>query len=365
MTRIMVVGAYGESGKATIKALTREPTVEVLAAGRKEEELQRLRDLAPALDLARVDLNDAPSLRRLIEQTDIVINCAGPMRAVRDSIATAALAVGRHYVDPGGSQVLHQLLRPRHAEAAAKGIHLVVCSGWIAGVSEIFPFWVLEKARAQFDSIDELHAVSGDNNVWSASATDDVIDFVRRGNPWQTLGRRRHGRWHRQNFFGMWRSYDLPAPLATQRTFSRYNDEFACRADDLPYAEVRSCVALVSPRTVLTLGLIRALRGMSHEYASRLLNRARARDQRRFGRRSFVAAQITGRSASSMTTLSGAILCDDHYRATGTAAAVSALLIAAGKALKPGLAYVAEAFDPEHYIDKLAQFDFEPQLLLR
>ncbi len=360
-SRVLVVGGYGMTGQAVITALDADGSVEVVAAGRKNEQLDALRSsFGGRIQTCLVDLNDATSLQSAIDTCDVVVNCAGPMQLVQDIVGAAAISQHKDYVDPGGSHALFDRLEALRASKPQWQGSATISAGWISGLSEVFPRYLLELARSSIDDIDELAAVFGDSNSWSRVATVDVVNFVRGpDNPMETLGVLRNGKWAQRNILNIWRHIDLPVPVGRQLVFCRHSREFDSFAAELNLSRVEANVALISLRTLLLMRWLRSARWIGTDQAASMLDRARRRDRSKRGIPSFVGATISGRKDGDNRQLSGIMLGEDHYKATGTAAAVAALMTA-NRETAPGVNFLARAVDAREFMRRYCAFGFKP-----
>ncbi|MGP0051433.1 MAG: saccharopine dehydrogenase NADP-binding domain-containing protein [Solirubrobacteraceae bacterium] len=131
---IGVLGASGGVGAAAVAQLDAWGAGPLRLGGRDSRRLQRLvDDLALAgAEAVGVDLYAGDELARFCAGCRIVVNCAGPSHAVGDRVATAALAAGADYVDPGGDEPLH------HRCAGGAGDRVaVVSAGSVPGLSAL------------------------------------------------------------------------------------------------------------------------------------------------------------------------------------------------------------------------------------
>ena len=114
-------GAVGRAAAAHLAAWNRGP---ILTAGRDPSRADVL-----------LDLDDAAALADFCEQVTVTVNCAGPSYQIMDRVARAALAVGSHYVDPGGDDPVHDLLTADRGIANA----VVLSAGMLPGLTGLLP----------------------------------------------------------------------------------------------------------------------------------------------------------------------------------------------------------------------------------
>ena len=98
--RIVVIGGAGNFGARVCRALALDPSLDVIAAGRKPASPGPSRSTPPAVGAAQIDIavrDFEASLRA--KKPAIVIHCAGPFQGQDYRVAQVALACGAHYLD--------------------------------------------------------------------------------------------------------------------------------------------------------------------------------------------------------------------------------------------------------------------------
>jgi len=94
--RVVVLGGTGNFGARIVRALSADPRIELLIAGRRGRRLAGSEHLSSvALDLTSVDFGER--LRAL--SPALMINCTGPFQSQDYSVPLAALEAQSHYVD--------------------------------------------------------------------------------------------------------------------------------------------------------------------------------------------------------------------------------------------------------------------------
>ena len=101
---VLVYGAAGHTGRFVVQAL-REQCHAVLLAGRDLGKLQAAFPDAPTDQLRVQGLDgDATALTRLLAESSLVVNCAGPFVDSAPQLLQAALQARVHYVDVSAEQ---------------------------------------------------------------------------------------------------------------------------------------------------------------------------------------------------------------------------------------------------------------------
>ena len=139
MPTVCVIGGYGAVGSRLCSLLCGNG-VRVRIAGRNFDKASALAGRLGALaSPAAVDATDPASLEALCRDGDLLANCAGPYRIIRDRPALAALSAGIPYMDAAGDEYLMGILEPRAPEFAASGRPFLLSCGTYPGLSGLFP----------------------------------------------------------------------------------------------------------------------------------------------------------------------------------------------------------------------------------
>jgi short subunit dehydrogenase-like uncharacterized protein len=128
---VVLYGATGYTGVLTTDELVRRGAPFVLA-GRNREKLERVSaERGAGAPVAVASLEDPDSLRRLLDEARVVINCAGPFTLAGEAVVRAAIDTGTHYVDSTGEQTYMRMVFERlGAEAERRGVALVPAMGF-------------------------------------------------------------------------------------------------------------------------------------------------------------------------------------------------------------------------------------------
>jgi short subunit dehydrogenase-like uncharacterized protein len=128
---VVLYGATGYTGVLVTDELVRRGAPFVLA-GRNREKLERVSaDRGRDAPVAVASTDDPGSLRRMLEDARVVINCAGPFTLAGEAVVRAAVETGTHYVDSTGEQPYIRMVFERFgAEAERRGVALVPTLGF-------------------------------------------------------------------------------------------------------------------------------------------------------------------------------------------------------------------------------------------
>ncbi|MET7640827.1 saccharopine dehydrogenase NADP-binding domain-containing protein [Streptomyces sp. NPDC005438] len=138
MTEVTLIG-LGEVGTEAARMLAASAgTTGLTVAGRRPGRLtERLERAGVRATVRYADLTDPGSLRALAEETQVLVNCAGPAEEVGNRLVRAAVDGGADLVDVGGDDVLHRQLD--QDQLARAGRVVVVSAGLRPGLTGLLP----------------------------------------------------------------------------------------------------------------------------------------------------------------------------------------------------------------------------------
>jgi hypothetical protein len=155
MSRIVVFGATGFTGRLATEALLRRGVRPVLA-GRDQARLQALaRDLGGELETAQVSVEDPATIAAALESGDVLVTTVGPFSRFGDAAAEAAIAAGAHYIDSAGEPGFNRRILDHYGpQAAATGVAMLPAFApeWVLG--SFAGGLALEKAGSQAVRVD-------------------------------------------------------------------------------------------------------------------------------------------------------------------------------------------------------------------
>jgi saccharopine dehydrogenase-like NADP-dependent oxidoreductase len=128
----------------------------------------------------QLDVLDDRSLDDFCTRCSIVVNCAGPVKALQDRAAQAAFRARCHYIDAAGMSLVKERILPKRQEIEKLGLSFIVSAGWNPGLSEVVPVYANAQARAKMDTIESLTVYQADSGEWSTSALRDAVWYVRK-----------------------------------------------------------------------------------------------------------------------------------------------------------------------------------------
>lgn len=159
--RVLVYGASGHTGQFVVGELLRRGLRPVVA-GRSRS--SRFADL----DQRTASVDDGPGLRALLNDVEVVINCAGPFLDTALPLATAAVETATHYLDVTAEQpAVQQLYRELDAPARAAGTAVVPAMAFYGGLADL----LLTAVLGSETSAAEVEIAIGLDRWWPTAGT--------------------------------------------------------------------------------------------------------------------------------------------------------------------------------------------------
>lgn len=263
---------------------------------------------------------------------------------LQDPIAQAAFRNGCHYVDAAGLAVVKEGLASQSKTIADLQLSFVISAGWMPGLSELVPAYAVAKARAKMDSINSATACFADSGEWSGNALRDALWFVRRS------GLRApnyfcKGQAIRAKLPVVFRKMDLGAPIGLRRFGLYSSPEMEDLGRNLRGCDVLPYSYLSGLRTAMASTAIAAF-PLPEALTVRMMHNVFRRN--RLPVDGFAWAQVVGKSGEDKITLTVQIIYRGRrdYWIRGLTLATVARMIWAGKGIKAGVHFLADAAEP-------------------
>ena len=123
--KVIVVGAYGFTGKLVCQQLNSED-IDFSIAGRSEQELDLLKNKYESIDKIIVaDINTKIGVDKILD-FDIVINCVGPFQVYADLLLEEVVKKGKIYFDISGEEVFVENSIGKYSKKAIESHALIV-----------------------------------------------------------------------------------------------------------------------------------------------------------------------------------------------------------------------------------------------
>jgi saccharopine dehydrogenase-like NADP-dependent oxidoreductase len=208
MHTVLVIGGYGFFGARICGALSKNPAIRLLIAGRNSDNARRLaQQLGLAADQAVGIDADSPGLREILRRLRVgtVIHTGGPFQGQDYAVPRACISAGCHYIDlADGRQFVAGI---GALDSAAKERGLVVTSG--ASSVPALSSAVVDRYLPDFERLESIRiGISSGARAPGLATVRGVFSYA--GKPVRTL---QDGSWATK--FG-WRGleqHQFPLPL--------------------------------------------------------------------------------------------------------------------------------------------------------
>lgn len=141
---MLIYGAYGYTGRLIAREAHEQGHRPILA-GRDPNKLEAL---GTALELPTrvVGLDEAERLRSVLDETSVVLHCAGPYVHTARPMVDACLETGTHYLDLTGEATVFRALANRSTDAEEAGVMLLPGIGFDVVTSDCMGALVAQTA---------------------------------------------------------------------------------------------------------------------------------------------------------------------------------------------------------------------------
>lgn len=139
--RVLVIGGYGFFGRRLVERLSRQPSLQVIVAGRSRPRAQALLDeLGPRaealLGCAVLDVDSAEFAAELLRlQPQAVVHTSGPFQGQDYHVAEACLAAGAHYIDLADGREFVAGIDVLDGAARARGLAVIAGASSVPALS--------------------------------------------------------------------------------------------------------------------------------------------------------------------------------------------------------------------------------------
>ena len=137
---VVLYGASGFTGRQTAQYFDEHSdSIPWAIAGRNRTKLEQVQQtLSTPVDILVADSQDQEGLDAIVEQTQVILNTAGPFARYGDAVVDACVRKQTHYVDiTGETPWVKSLIQRYHAKAAADGIRIIPFCGFDSVPSDL------------------------------------------------------------------------------------------------------------------------------------------------------------------------------------------------------------------------------------
>ena len=272
LSRVLVIGGYGNFGSYIARALARDPDIQLLIAGRSQAKAETFIAGLGAANLPEahaLDINGDPGPAIAAAVPDIVIHAVGPFQGQDYRVAEACIAAGAHYLDLADAAPSSPASARSIEQAKQAGVAIVAGASSVPCLSAA----IIDHYRPSFarlDSVDYGISAAQQTNRGLATASA-VLSYI--GRPFTTL---KHGAW--VTIHGWQDLHAETYPELGRRLFGNCDipdlDLFPARYPDLKTVRFGAVheIALLHLGTWALSGLVRArLLPPPDRFAQRLL----------------------------------------------------------------------------------------------
>lgn len=157
MTRVLIIGGYGNFGSFISRLLARDSNIQLIIAGRDEAKARALVDAlgqpheAP-IQTAQLDINDGFEHALQTLKPDMVIHTSGPFQDQGYEVAQACIDFGCHYADLADGRAFVTGITALDSAARDKGV--LVCAG--ASSVPCLTSAVIDTYRDEFERLETV-----------------------------------------------------------------------------------------------------------------------------------------------------------------------------------------------------------------
>jgi short subunit dehydrogenase-like uncharacterized protein len=353
---IAVYGATGYTGRLVVGELAKAGA-EVVISGRNRAKLDALAAATEAeISVIKATLDDSASLRALLGDCAVVVDCAGPFVHYGEPVLAAAVETSTHYLDTTGEQPYMKIALERYGPRASEAeVAVVPAMGF-----DYVPGDMIASLTA--DGLGELDEVSL-HYCWqgftpSQGTARTTLEIISGGDlEW------RDGRWVEAGGSASRGTYEFPAPVGRKGMVRYPSGEQITLPRHLQTRNVRvtmNASAFASERLAplfaammrpAGLAMRTPLKRLADAVISRLPEGPTAEQRERM--RWMIVCEARRGEVERKGVISGR----DVYGLTAAACCHGAM-IAAGRGFdaRGGLA-PSQAFDPKEFLGGLERFD--------
>lgn len=182
MTRILIIGGYGNFGRFIAKRLAQQNDLTLVIAGRTLSKAQALAgELNAEAAFIDVSFNPTDTLKKI--KPDIVIHTSGPFQSQGYGVAEACIACGAHYIDLADGR---EFVAGIHGlDKKAKQAGLMIVSG--ASSVPCLTSALIEHYKHEFGVLETLNygITTAQKTTRGVATTAAILSYT--GKPFKTL----------------------------------------------------------------------------------------------------------------------------------------------------------------------------------
>jgi len=229
MTKILILGGYGYTGKLLAKHLLAQSQAKIILAGRNLDKAQSFADELnnDRVSALRADAADAGSLLAVLRNLDLILVAAPTTHHAR-TVIRAALDARIDYLDVQYSNKKLEILKELSAEIEQSGLCFVTEAGYHPGL----PSAMVRYAATQLDSL-ESALTAGYLNMGKSLPYSEAVDELMEGFIEYQAQVYKNGAWTKPNKWDM-RKFDFGEEIGMRTCYSMFFEEMRCLPEMYP-----------------------------------------------------------------------------------------------------------------------------------
>ena len=182
MTRVLIIGGYGNFGRFISKRLALESSLQIIVAGRNYGKAQILAEELNA-EAAVVDINHMLRNRLKEIKPDIVIHTSGPFQSQGYEVAEACIDYGAHYIDLADAREFVSGIYVLNDSAKQAGITVVSGASSVPCLTSA----LIEYYSGEFERIESVNygITTAQKTTRGVATTAAILSYT--GHPFKTL----------------------------------------------------------------------------------------------------------------------------------------------------------------------------------
>ncbi|MEZ5185051.1 MAG: saccharopine dehydrogenase NADP-binding domain-containing protein [Candidatus Nanopelagicales bacterium] len=171
MSRIVVLGGCGGIGSVAVRTLATADGIDelVIADVRAQDAAQAAAAFGrPGITGVAVDATSEESLRSVMAQSDVVVNCIGPFYRFGPPVLRAAIEAGVDYVDVCDDLAPTRLMLEMDAAAKRAGVKALIGMGNSPGIANVIVRMCADQLLDQVETVNIMHVHGGEPDEGAA-----------------------------------------------------------------------------------------------------------------------------------------------------------------------------------------------------
>ncbi|MGG7176730.1 saccharopine dehydrogenase NADP-binding domain-containing protein [Clostridium paraputrificum] len=257
--RIGLIGSTGLVGKGALELLMEYSDMyQISLAGRS---LDRMKNATKSfknrydIEYRLVDITNLVQLESYIKECDVIVNCAGPVSVIGDSIAKICIKLGVELADASCDQNLIEKIDKLSKDATKNKVACVIAAGIYPGLTEIIPSYIMND---KLDFTKEINMFVTGTGKLSYNASYDIVNFISNssGTNSNTLFTYIHNG-KREKVMKYLRNKEFREPINKKSIYPTISDDFynmayKCNADSIYFYDAY-LIPLINNRYILDI----------------------------------------------------------------------------------------------------------------